>query len=244
MPALASDKLTRKWLSDGLRARSVAAGQLAANQTVYLGAVAMSVDGVVRPVVSGSALLQLGSEVGGGGANNSIYLRALTQAVKAELADPGSNNAHEHVDVNFAEGEVRISIFLATDGMGGITSTASSVVQSLRRHGLASQLVVAEAKGNGSGVLPAVSLTPVKHLEVLGVACRRLVSKSTAIPLTPSDEFLTGVYGLSATGGVTGGMVAILNDQEVGRPTNGFDFVLPAVSVRDGVAYCDLDRCR
>jgi flagellin len=81
----------------------------------------------------------------------------LGGTVDVVFADPGANNATLGVVVTTSGGDSTVTVNLATDGAGAITSTAADVEALINADGSASALVSATSEGAGSGVVEAVA---------------------------------------------------------------------------------------
>lgn len=94
------------------------------------------------------------------GFNSNLARGANGNNVKIRYVNPGSNNAALGVVV---ASDVEITVNLATNGSGVITTTAAQVSAAVAAHPQASKLVTtANASSNdGSGVVTALSLTPL-----------------------------------------------------------------------------------
>lgn len=94
----------------------------------------------------------------GGYNNNNLTRGANGNNVKIEYVDPGTNDAELSVTV---ANNTEITVSLATDGAGAITSTAEEVMMAIQAHAVANTLVtVANAPSNdGSGVVTTMSKT-------------------------------------------------------------------------------------
>lgn len=91
------------------------------------------------------------------GANNDLsYTSSFTDA-RVRYVDPGSNNAALSVSVSGHD----VTVNLATDGSGTITSTATQVAAAIQGSGAASAVVTVGNKpgNNGSGVVTALGYT-------------------------------------------------------------------------------------
>ena len=117
-------------------------------------------------VASNNAITYTAKQVGQAG--NTITVAQV---------NPGTNNAALAVTVN---GE-QITVSLATDGTGTVTTTAAQVIAAVAANGPASALVAAANQGasTGAGVVPAVAQTALaggsdpttETPTILGQAC-------------------------------------------------------------------------
>ena len=82
-------------------------------------------------------------------------------AVSIEFLDPGANDAALGVTTTVNGDNVTISVSLATDNGGAITTTAADIAALITADGEASQYVTAAAEGAGTGVVDAVAATPL-----------------------------------------------------------------------------------
>lgn len=116
------------------------------------------------------------------GSNNAITYTAKEvgeagTGISVSQVNPGTTNAALAVSVN---GEA-ITVSLATDGAGAITTTAAQVIAAIAANGPASALVAAANQGasTGAGVVPAVAQTALaggsdpttETPTILGQAC-------------------------------------------------------------------------
>lgn len=96
-----------------------------------------------------------------GVAFNDVRPNGSLGTVSVEFLDPGANNAALSVAVNTVGNDSTITVNLATDGAGTITSTAADVASAVNADATASGLVSAVAQGAGSGVVAAAAATAV-----------------------------------------------------------------------------------
>jgi len=104
----------------------------------------------------------------GGDADNDLTFEdartiPTTGTISVVLADPGANNAALGVVVGAADvnGNRTITINLATDGGGAITSTAADVANLINNDGTASLYLNVTAGGTGADVVTAAAATPL-----------------------------------------------------------------------------------
>ncbi len=131
---------------------------------------------------TGTGAAQASVSTGVVGSNNAITYTAKESGeagtgISISQVNPGTNNATLTVSVN---GE-QITVSLATDGAGAITSTAAQVIAAIAANGPASALVAASNQGasTGAGVVPAVAQTALaggsdpttETPTILGQAC-------------------------------------------------------------------------
>lgn len=94
------------------------------------------------------------------GTNNDVTLTAVTagtsgNSITLTLVDPSANDQAISVSVDGTD----ITVNLATDGGGSITTTATQLIAAIEGNAAASALVTIDNKGsdNGSGVVTALS---------------------------------------------------------------------------------------
>jgi len=251
MAALSSDRLVRRWhqsMGPTAQKRAYATSDnFAASKTAYVGGVMMAVDGVARPLLSGSSLAALCLACDGADANGGIYVRALVPGVTLTL-NGGTDQTLALTSIT--EGAtIAIVIQLATTGTT-VTTTGLVLSNFIRSHARLNELIQAEQQGTGASICAAKTATAVPHIEVLGECPERLetVVAAAAMTLRPGVVFNVGPYGmLPLSGSVptkTGAMVSLVNDVEISKATDRLDFHAPLVAIESGLYYVDLARAR
>jgi len=158
MGMLYRDRIVTKSLRVGDRGNNVEVGKVIVDeegkivgfQTPVLLPEGTPVEPVAASVVlgSGDAAVEFTANVAGAAGNN----------ISVEFIDSGTTNASLDVSVS----DSKITVSLATDGTGTITSTANDVIGAVNGDAEASALVTASAPGAGTGV---VSAQPETNLE-------------------------------------------------------------------------------
>lgn len=170
---------------------------LATGKKIYGGTLAMQVNGVATPLVSGTDLQALSTLIAGADANGDIFAYASQSNVALTLTDPNANNASLVIRVNFAVGgKVNIIALLATGNAGAITTTANQLIDALRAHPIASKYLTARVRisATGASAVVATAITNINYINVLGVSSATYDNAAGGSPLTVPMTFTFGYY--------------------------------------------------
>lgn len=163
----ASNEFSIQWKGSAGPGRGC--GTLLAAKKLYKGALAMAVNGVAQPLLSGTSLIAKCATVAGADDNGGVILRALRRGVRIVFAGGTSKTLGVSVSVG-ANSDVTVQ--LGTDNANAVTSTGAEVVNAIRGHAMAAGLLVAQATGTGAGLAAAVAATAVPFIMVLGWASK------------------------------------------------------------------------
>lgn len=252
MAALSGDRIARRWYQSmgptGHRRPYASSNNFAASKTAYIGGVQMAVDGVARPLLSGTDLKALCLDCAGADANGGIHARALVPSVTLQLADGTSKTL---AVTSVTEGAtIAVLVQLGTDGGGNVTTTGAELADFLKGHARVRELLRVEMQGTGASICAVKAATAVPHIEVLGAAEERLetVVSGAAMTLRPSVCFSVGKYGMLALSGSeptkTDAMVSLVNDAEISKATDNLDFMAPLDAVDGAFYFVDLAQAR
>jgi Ca2+-binding RTX toxin-like protein/cyclophilin family peptidyl-prolyl cis-trans isomerase len=114
-----------------------------------------------NPIQTGSLTFNSNGLVLSGVVFNDVRPNPNLGTVDVVFVDPAANSQSLSVSVSTLGNDSTITVSLATDGAGNITSTAASVAALINADGAASVLVSALTEGNGSGVVAAASSSVV-----------------------------------------------------------------------------------
>ncbi len=161
------------------------------SQVLFLGASSSVTDisnaiNSVSDVTGVEAVHTAGATLSMTGSNNDINISDIRPegsagTISIELVDPGSNNAALAVSTTTTGDDVKITVSLATDASGNITSTAADVIDALNTNSATKNLVHATAAEDGSdGVVTAVAETDLTGTDGQALRIRSLDYGSTA----------------------------------------------------------------
>lgn len=247
MTALANDRLSQHWHQGHCgKYRRPSTQTMAASVCSWLGGVNMHVNGVARPILSGTALAAVCTAFNGADANGGIYARALAPGVTLALAGGTSKTL---AVTSITEGEtIAIVIQLGTDGADAVTTTGAVLANFIKGHARLRELIRAEMQGTGASICAIASATAVAHIGMLGVAPRRRdnADNVSALTLHPADAYEVGTFAMLATGTaptLRDGWVSISDDQTIAKATDNLDFQAPLVHIAGTARYfIDLER--
>lgn len=249
MTALAANMTpSSAWCQGGIQtSRRPAAGTYATGKRGYIGSLTLAVDGVAQPVVSGAAMAALCSTYGAG--NAQLIVSARRAGVRLALVDPAGNSKVETVTVAFGATTIDVTVSLATDGGGAITSTPNTIVQSIFRHAQANDLLRVKAGGTGASAVVAAAAAAVKFIELLGIAEQEVDNSAGGSPLSlrPSVVFHLGKAGLLPAAGAAPlihSMATLIDDQTVSLAPDSLALVAPVVHIEQDLHYVDLEEAR
>jgi hypothetical protein len=212
---MAQNELTVLWYqsSGGFTRRAT---QLAATTTIFRGSLAMSVNGTVNSLVSGSALNAFCTTIPGADGNGGLIFRSMQANTRVTLL--GGISQTLSVNVSFANaGFVDVIIQQGTDGGGLVTSTALLVANAVRAHGLADELLHVTVTGTGNGLTATATATLINQIVLLGAADETYINL-TGSAVTLNMGFKLGkVRAVGKTGDVPvpaniGGLVTLVDD--------------------------------
>lgn len=242
MTALAGNFVPQSWLHGspmGHPSRRPGLQQLAIGKKLWLGAVAMAVDGIARPVVSGTDMLALCLKVDGADANGGVYFRARDASVRV-IVSGGTSKTLGVTKVDYGA-TTDVWLQLGTDNAAAVTSTALEACAAIRAHAEANRLLACKHQGTGAGLAGTTSAAAVPHIAMLGVTQQVLDNADGAavLQLLPSHEFKIGVYGMLGSATVNG-IAWILDDQTVTGTDDPIAFRVPVRASDRGLIFCDL----
>lgn len=223
---------------------TVHAGSLATGKKIWGGSVAMLVDTVVTPLVSGSALVALSTTIPGADANGDIAAYSGQQNVRMQFL-AGVSKVFG-VTVSFANaGFVDVIVQLATDNGGVVTSTANDVVAGIRAHALASSLLSVFAKGTGASLAAVAAATAIVKITVLGLAASTYDNAAGVAPLTIPMSFVWAYANCAAKVGDApninqiGGKLLLVDDiGTVAATLDGFSLTGTLIDIaEDGTSF-------
>lgn len=151
------------------------ANTLFTGKVAFLGSFMMQVDGSARPALSGADQITAAIPLvwGTGNANGGVHMTAKRPNVRAKA----TSGAAETITV--VNTTTTIDIDITYQG----TSTALTMVQAIRRHPIANQLLRVVEQGNGSGSPAAMNMTAVPSVMPLGVAPFKMDNSAGGSPL-------------------------------------------------------------
>ena len=188
----ASNEYSIQWKGSAGPGRSC--GTLLQAKKVLKGALAMAVNGVAQPLLSGSNLIAKCLTVAGADADGGVVLRALRRGVRIVFAGGQSKSLGVSVAVG---ANTDVTVQLATDNASAVTSTAADVVGAIRGHAMANSLLVAQATGTGAGLAAAVAATAVPFIMVLGWASKSYGDAGSGSDQSIEMLFYTGTAQLA-----------------------------------------------
>lgn len=247
MAALTTDLLIREFYQGMVSkpSRRPSLGKVAASAILFLGAVCMQVDGIAQPVVSGTAMTAKCLTVPGAnaGANAGVILSSREDKVRIVFANGGNSQV---LSVGIAYGDtIDITVNLATDNAGAVTSTANAVVAAIRAHAEANRILRAKATGNGTGLAAVITATAVPHITLLGVNNQRRYTNDVAQTdvLPQYIAFTVGPWGMQGNNKppVANQTPAYLvDDQTVTLTADPLSLRAPVVANDQGLIFVDL----
>lgn len=246
--ALTADLLgPNQWLHGGPKSyRRPGAGTLATAKRIYLGALAMAVDGVAQPVVSGASMAALCTLIAGADANGGVYLSARDGNVRVEFLTGGNNRTF---GIIVAYGSTTdISIQLDTDGGGVATTTAKTLCDKLRAHAEANRYLRCKPQGTGASATAAAAIGAVKHICLLGANQQQQLDNSDGVAdlaLLPSHCFAVGTYGVLAAANnapTVNGEGWLSDDFTVTKVDDPLAFRVPVRHTDKGLYFVDLQE--
>ena len=224
------------------------AGTFKASKHAYLTSLCMQVDGVARPLLSGSSMDALATAVGTTDAG--LLLTARRKGVKFAIIDPGGNSKERHILITHSTEFTIVSLYAATGGGGAITTTALEAQDAIRDHAIANSLLRVKLAGTGASAVVAAAAASVVSVEMLG--CSELeIDETTAaditLPLTTTftvNEPGSGTGLLSVNvAPVEGGEACLIDDQTCSATeASALDLRGPCVGVENSWYYIDLAR--
>lgn len=194
------------------------AGTFKEDKIAFLGGLMMQVDGVARPVLSGASMDALATAVGTG--NAGLLVTARRKGVKLAIVDPAGNDQAAYTEVTHSTIFTVVSVYVATDGAGAITSTAKQVQNMLRENAEAARLLRVKLAGTGASAMVAAAAASMVAIEVLGHSVYSIDGTGDAdLALEDDVTFVVaepgGGTGLLADGSppTEGGEAFLLDDQ-------------------------------
>lgn len=242
--ALSADLLLRNhWLHGTPKQRRPGASSVKAAKVLYLGGVAMEVDGVAEPVLSGSSLVAVCTTIAGADANGGVVLRARKRGVTVQFAG-GTSKTLGVTSITYGA-TIAILIQQGTDGTPVVTNTAEQMCNLIRGHAELNKLLACKATGTGAGLTATAAATAIKHLSILGVPTERYTAPAGAVlDLRSSDVFDIGCLAMAGASGavptVLNSLAYLVDDAQVKSTADPLDFAVVVKHIEDGRIFVDL----
>lgn len=236
---LSQDQVPNNWLHGMPQyARWPALGKIAAGAKCYLGSISMSVDGLVMPVLSGTAMAAKAKTFAGGDANSGLIVLSRSTGVRVALI----SGAAESISTTMGGTTIDIGITY-----NNTVSTPNSLANLVRGHAEADRLLRVKATGTGAGTaITAAALAAVPAVLMMGQAPQRLDNSDSSdpTPLPPSICFPVGPYGVQADPSnlpPLNGEAFIVDDNTISSVADPLAFRCPVRYVDSkGMYYADL----
>jgi len=246
--ALSQDVMVREFYQGmrPLQHQRPSAGTMAIT-LLYLGALAMQVDGVAQPVVSGTAMKALALKAPGADVNGDVYVSSREANVRLTLL--GGTSKTLDVSVTYTGVYTDVLVQLGTDGGAAVTTTGAGLAQAIRKHAEADRLLRVLSNGTGASIQAVLAATAVPCITLLGVNdCRRLdnAAGAAALQLPPVIAFKIGTWGMQP-GAVPptalGSPGYLVDDNTVSATVDPLALRAPLFAADSGLLFMDLERC-
>ncbi len=175
-------------------------------------------------------------------ADSDVTFTAVTagtaQNISIVFADPGANDAALGVTTTVSGSDVTITVSLATDNAGAITSTADDVAALIAADADASLYVTAAAEGAGTGVVEAIAstdLTGATDAGTLAISDIRASGSAGTISIVYADPSANdAALGVSvATSGNNSVITVNLATDSSGNITSTYDDIAAALAASE-----------